>query len=290
MNKDQANQPLPRRGNQTQPAVGVSLPAPSKKAAAARSARPTQPAPVRRVRQAPSPLPAPSLNGTDADEAGPSSDAEAALSDASEGAAQPSSSSAPARTAHSIKKDRLHQHWTEQTPHLRSELQHRAPLLQQFREDERRSILSILQQRLDAAWQLHPCCHLSNGLCSQQCLLNLPYRPVQYYCLTCHGDLQLPSYKCTECNQTFSPTAAQIGCFPATPVSAQTWFDITLLEAFVPLSLKLGVSGTGAIANSHSRHKGGQNKQTLEDKNHLLVAQKIGGMQPPLLMRHVWWL
>lgn len=153
---------------------------------------------------------------------------------------------APFSLLHEEKMRRLHENWLLAMPAIRQEMIHRAPLLQQYQAAMRDMMLACIQQRLDAAWQLHKCCHLSDGSCSMACLTPGTQRPVTYWSLTCHGTLQVPSYTCSTCSSIFSPSPVQAGCFPSSPVLANIWYDLMFLEAYVPLSLQLGVSGTGA--------------------------------------------
>ena len=71
---------------------------------------------------------------------------------------------------------------------------------------------------------------------------------VQYWHISCHGNLTVPCYDCSKCEKTFSPTAAQVHSMQSTPVVATVWISLDMLDLYDHLGLDEGLSCTGKFA------------------------------------------
>lgn len=151
---------------------------------------------------------------------------------------------------HRQRQKRRYNGWASITLKLQQQLTQYSGLHQKHRSATRNLVLNRVQQRVDDSWQLHSCCQLPDGSCSAASMTVQPLvEAVTFWSMTCHGELRLPSWYCSSCQTSITPTPVPAGCWPSSPVHAAAWFEIDLLETFMRLSLDGGVSCSGLCAN-----------------------------------------
>ena len=146
-----------------------------------------------------------------------------------------------------IRMERLEGAWTVKRLAMKQQFLQYAPLLDQFKREDSTAHVSRVQQRVDSAWQFHECggpAPPQQGAFVEQCR-----KTVRYVQMTCCGNLSIPTWRCSCCQEFSTPDAISAGCFVSTPSAADTWFDLNLMEAYRFLGLEDGLSGTGEYLN-----------------------------------------
>lgn len=138
--------------------------------------------------------------------------------------------------------------WVVKLPGLTNDLIRFSPQRQQRRSAELSALEGCKQQLINDGWRDHECCHQEDGNCDQRTLtllLGPSRRSVVLWSIYGRGSITVPAYACSKCNTSFSPSAVQADCFPATPVMAEAWYDLQLLDIFTHVGVEQGLSLTG---------------------------------------------
>ena len=144
----------------------------------------------------------------------------------------------PSASRHQQDRQRQQVHWQEQTPDLV-----RRQLCQLAGEANRQQrlkevLLSNFNANIAAAVSTCPFCD------AVSCLQPIcPAVFITYATIQGQLEVSLPQYRCVSCQHTLTVHPVDVGCFPATPLRAEVWYDRQLLS----LTSACQMSGPSAI-------------------------------------------
>jgi hypothetical protein len=155
-----------------------------------------------------------------------------------------------AGSKHSAWQQRLHRtelNWSEQRSSNCQQLRRWYYLTSpKLHSDAVQTLEASMASRMAAAKDHHACCGMSMHLTGRDVnLLQQPdYRQVHYHTLGADITINVPSYHCSLCNEVFEIAACDVGCFGSSPVVANDWYDLKLMELFEALTYSNGSSAT----------------------------------------------
>lgn len=153
------------------------------------------------------------------------------------------------------RKEKQHMAWKGAINGMHNAYVDAVPVVTLFHHEEQVAILGMIQERVDNVWKYHvPCCHSADEGSldfDKSSVVCVGTRKVKYMGISCSGELSIPTWACSTCNETFTVSPHIVGCFPSTPTDPHLWYDIRLLQMYKDLGIMQGLSATGVCSVAH---------------------------------------
>ena len=139
---------------------------------------------------------------------------------------------------HAAKVRRQQENWKASLPMLRSRMLSSLPCSIIRAKAQAACFQEKLQQEIE--FSTCPRCPLPQPLHNREI-----DGQIDYIGMDCCFQLNIYKHTCACCGHKFEPHALDFGCFPNTPVTTHTWYDLRVLSFYKKLGPMEGLSMTG---------------------------------------------